>query len=87
MKKVASILAAGLLGLALFAPRAEAVSAEGGTVTNYTDAGGTNWIAHIFTTVGTTSLTIIAGGNVEVLVVGGAAAAVRGTAAAAARAG
>jgi hypothetical protein len=48
----------------------EGVFASGGTVTNYT-LGGTNYRAHIFTTVGTTSLTVMAGGFVEVLVVGG----------------
>jgi hypothetical protein len=48
--------------------------AEGGTVTNYTDAGGTNWTAHIFTTAGTTSLTVNVEGIVEVLVVGGGGA-------------
>ncbi|MEI6211880.1 MAG: Ig-like domain-containing protein [bacterium] len=48
----------------------EGVSATGGTVTNYT-LGGTNWIAHIFTTVGSTSITFAAGGTVEYLVIGG----------------
>jgi hypothetical protein len=47
------------------------VQATGGTVTNYTDAGGTNWTAHIFTMVGTTNLNVTAGGTVEYLVVGG----------------
>jgi hypothetical protein len=43
--------------------------ATGGTVTNYTDAGGTNWTAHIFTSSGTfTNLSLT---NVEVLVVAG----------------
>jgi hypothetical protein len=42
-----ALLTVGLGGT--LAPRAEAVSATGGTVTNYTDAGGTNWTAHIFT--------------------------------------
>jgi hypothetical protein len=46
------------------------VSATGGTVTNYT-LNGTNYTAHIFTTVGTASINVTAGGNVEVLVVGG----------------
>jgi hypothetical protein len=46
------------------------IFANGGTVTNYT-VGGTNWTAHIFTTVGTSNLIVTAGGNVEVLVVGG----------------
>ncbi len=47
------------------------VSATGGTVTNYTDAGGTNWTAHIFTSGVPTNLTVTAGGAAEVLVVGG----------------
>jgi hypothetical protein len=45
--------------------------ATGGTVTNYTDAGGTNWTAHIFTAVGTDGFVVTAGGPVEYLVVGG----------------
>ncbi len=51
---------------------AAAVSATGGTVTNYTDANGTNWTAHIFTnTAAATSIVFSVGGNVEVLVVAG----------------
>ncbi len=46
-------------------------SPAGGSVTNYTDAGGTNWTAHIFRTAGTNSFTIKSGGVVEYLVVGG----------------
>ncbi len=46
------------------------VAATGGSVTNYT-LNGTNFTAHLFTTAGTTSLTVTAGGDVEVLVVGG----------------
>jgi hypothetical protein len=46
------------------------VSAAGGTVTNYT-LNGTNWTAHVFTTVGTTSIAFAVGGNVEYLVIGG----------------
>jgi hypothetical protein len=46
------------------------ISATGGTVTNYT-LNGTNWTAHIFTTVGSTSITFTAGGTVEYLVIGG----------------
>lgn len=46
------------------------VSAAGGTVTNYI-SNGTNWAAHIFTTVGTTSITFAVGGTVEYLVIGG----------------
>ncbi len=45
-------LAAGWLAVALlagYATRAEAVSAAGGTLTQYVDAGGTNWVAHLFT--------------------------------------
>ena len=57
-----AVLGAGL------APRAEAVSATGGTVTNYYYRGY-NWTAHIFTNSGT--LTVSSGGDVEVLVVGG----------------
>ena len=60
----------GLLLAGLYAPCAQAVLATGGTVINY-QLGGTNWAAHIFTTVGTTSLTVSFGGNVEVLVVAG----------------
>jgi hypothetical protein len=62
-----------LLLLAALAPRAEAVSATGGTVTNYTDADGT-WRAHIFTNTAATSIVFSVGGNVEVLVVGGGGA-------------
>jgi len=46
------------------------VLATGGTMTNYTDAGGTNWIAHIFTTSAQT-LSILTGGRAEVLLVAG----------------
>ncbi len=46
------------------------VVATGGTITNYTQ-NGTNWTAHIFATVGTTSLVCAAGGYVELLVVAG----------------
>ena len=53
------------------AQQAPTVSASGGTVINYTDAGGTNWIAHIFSNVGDSTLTVTAGGSVEVLVVAG----------------
>ncbi|MEI8083850.1 MAG: glycine-rich domain-containing protein, partial [Actinomycetes bacterium] len=49
------------------------LSATGGTVTNYT-LNGTNYTAHIFTTVGTNSLTVMGSGNVEYLVVGGGGA-------------
>jgi hypothetical protein len=44
-------------------------SATGGTVTNYTDAGGTNWTAHTFEKSGTFSVTGC--GPVDVLVVAG----------------
>ena len=69
-----ALLAAGLLGA--LAPRAEAVTATGGTVTNYTDAGGTNWTAHIFTSsvwnvTLNTNINFTSGGDVEVLVVAG----------------
>ena len=57
--------------LARAVPQALAVSVTGGTITNYTDAGGTNWTANIFTNVGATNLTVTSGGNVKVLVVGG----------------
>jgi hypothetical protein len=46
------------------------MSAVGGTITNYA-AGGTNWTAHIFTTVGDTNIEVTAGGFVDVLIVGG----------------
>ena len=66
------LLAAGML--AALAPRAEAVIATGGTVTNYT-LGGTNWTAHIFTnTAAATSIVFSVGGDVEVLLVGGGGA-------------
>jgi hypothetical protein len=42
----------------------------GGSVTNYT-LNGTNFTAHVFTTVGTSNLNVTGGGAVEVLVVGG----------------
>ncbi|MFZ4397820.1 MAG: glycine-rich domain-containing protein, partial [Kiritimatiellia bacterium] len=62
--------------LAAFAPRAEAVSATGGTVTNYTSGiapNQTNWTAHIFTTAGTNvgAFQVSGGGDVEYLIVGG----------------
>ena len=60
-----------LLGLpATTVPQAHGATARGGTVTNYVQ-NGTHFTAHIFTTVGTTSLTVTAGGKVEVLLVGG----------------
>jgi hypothetical protein len=66
-------LVAGML--AAFAPRAEAVSAIGGTVTNYSTGSGpslTNWTAHIFTnTAAATSIVFSVGGSVEYLVVAG----------------
>ena len=61
---VLAVLAAG------YAPRAEAVSATGGTVTNYT-LGRTHFAAHIFTATVTTNLHVVRGGNAEVLVVAG----------------
>ena len=62
--------------LAAFAPRAEAVEATntGGYMTTYTDAGGTNWIYHVFTNAGATGMkfhTLAAGGTVEVFMVAG----------------
>ena len=63
-------LAAGVLLAAGMVTRAYGVHATGGTVTNYA-LGGTNFIAHIFTTVGSTNFTVMIGGDVEVLVVGG----------------
>jgi hypothetical protein len=55
--------------------QARAVSATGGTVTNYS-LGGTNWTAHIFTTgnntnSATNSIVFSVGGDVEILVIGG----------------
>jgi formylglycine-generating enzyme required for sulfatase activity len=47
-----------------------AMAAQGGTMTNYT-ANGTNYTAHIFTTVGSASLVVSSGGSVEVLLVAG----------------
>jgi hypothetical protein len=60
------------LAVLALAPRsAGAVSAVGGdVVTNYWE-NGTNFTAHIFTTVGTVNLTFVTGGTVEYLVVGG----------------
>ncbi len=58
-------------GMLVNAPQAGAISATGGTVTNYTDAGGTNWMQHTFTTVGTDALNVIRGGQMDVLVVAG----------------
>ncbi|MFZ4396969.1 MAG: DUF2341 domain-containing protein [Kiritimatiellia bacterium] len=63
------LLAVGLL--AAFAQRAEATWATGGTVTNYFDAGGMGWTAHIFKNVGPNTFTVTSDGNVEYLVVGG----------------
>ncbi len=71
-------LAVGLILalLAGLAPRAEAVSATGGTVTNYAE-GGTNFTAHIFTNSGVfTNLTLT---SVEVLVVAGGGGGVAAT--------
>jgi hypothetical protein len=67
------LLVAGLLGAG--APRAAAVVARGGTVTNYTDANGKIWTAHIFTTnhvaTGDTNLVVTFGGTIDYLVIGG----------------
>ena len=50
----------------------ESVRATGGTVTNYTDAGGTNWTVHAFTAgMGLTNMNVASGGYVELLVVAG----------------
>ena len=58
-----------LLGLqAATAPRAHAVTAEGGTVTNYVQHGNV-WTAHVFTNSGT--LTFVGDGRIEYLIVGG----------------
>jgi hypothetical protein len=46
----------------------------GGTKVSYVDAGGTGWVAHIFTTVGADRLVVGASNDVEVLVVGGGGA-------------
>jgi len=59
-------LATGLL--AAFAPQAQAVTATGGTVTNYTH-NGTNFTAHIFTNSGT--LTVTSSGSAQYLVIAG----------------
>jgi hypothetical protein len=68
MKK---ILLAILLMLGLGVVNANAISATGGYVTNYTQ-GGTNFTAHIFTnTAAATSLVFSVGGDVELLVVAG----------------
>jgi hypothetical protein len=58
--------------LMLACQQAHADSATGGTVTNYTDAGGTNWYAHIFTNSGT--FTPSQNLTVEYLVIGGGGA-------------
>jgi formylglycine-generating enzyme required for sulfatase activity len=46
------------------------MAASGGTMTNYT-VNGTNYTAHIFTTVGNSTLAVSAGGVARVLVVAG----------------
>ena len=61
-------LVAGIL--ATMAPDAQAALATGGNVVTYAE-NGTNWTAHIFTTVGSNNLNFTSGGNVEALVVGG----------------
>jgi hypothetical protein len=58
-----SILLAGLL--AALAPRAEAVSATGGTVTT-NNIGGTNYIVHTFSSPGSATLTVSFGGAATV---------------------
>lgn len=72
MADVARRLAAGVLLAAgmLAGTTVRGGLASGGTVTNYT-ANGTNWVAHIFSTVGPTSIVFDAAGNVEYLVVAG----------------
>jgi hypothetical protein len=62
------LLVLGLLGT--LAPDAQATSASGGMVSSYTQ-NGTNWTAHIYSNVGSTSLVFSVGGNVEVLIVAG----------------
>lgn len=70
MRKLTSILFSLALAC-LTAQQSAAVSATGGTVTNYTD-GATNWTAHIFTnTAATSNLVFSVGGSVEVLMVAG----------------
>ena len=62
------LFASGLvLGLGLSALAQEQVKASGGSVTNYTDADGASWIAHVFRTVGTNRFTVASGGEVEYL--------------------
>ncbi|MEI6211933.1 MAG: glycine-rich domain-containing protein [bacterium] len=56
--------------LAVFAPRAEATWAKGGTVTNYVE-NGTNFTAHVFTTVGTNTIEFGGVGTIDYLVVAG----------------
>ena len=51
-----------LVLLAAFVPWAQAVSATGGTMTYYI-AGGTNFAVHTFTTVGSNSFNVTAGGG------------------------
>lgn len=66
----AALLLAALAGG--FAPRAEAaVSATGGTVTNFLDTNGVVWVVHVFTNAGTTNLAVSGSGDVDVLVVAG----------------
>jgi hypothetical protein len=64
------LLLALLLGA--LAPRAEGAQATGGTVTT-NNIGGTNYIVHTFTTVGTNvnAFQVSVGGDVEYLIVGG----------------
>ncbi len=66
------LFASGLvLCMGLSALAQAQVKAAGGSVTNYTDADGASWVAHIFTSVGTNRLEIQAAGEMEYLVVGG----------------
>ena len=60
-----------LLLIPFFVNNAYAVSATGGTITNYTQ-GTTNWTAHIFTNhLSSESFVLSSGGDVEILIVGG----------------
>gem|GEM_PF-2841421 len=62
------VLSLGFSALAAQGP----VKAVGGVVTNYTDADGISWIAHVFKSVGTNSLAVTTPGEVEYLIGGGA---------------
>ena len=68
MKKLISIF---VLACIIGINHAFATAATGGIVTNYTDVGGTNWTAHIFTNTGSSSIVFSQTGMVEYLIIAG----------------